>query len=197
MAADRLVPSPARRVLLVGWDGADWKLASPLIDAGQMPQLANIVEHGAAGSLASFPPYLSPMLWNSIATGKYPHQHGITGFAASDPATGRLQPMASTQRRCKALWNILSEHGLNASVVGWFVSHPAENVTGICITENFARPVPREAPWPLPPGAVHPPELAEEFAALRLRPEEVEHGILRLFIPRMAEIDLQKDHRPE
>lgn len=189
--------APAKRVLLVGWDGADWKIASPLIDAGELPQLANIVNHGASGPLASLPPYLSPMLWNSIATGKYADQHGILGFTTTDPATGNLAAITSTQRKCKALWNILGERGRTAHVVGWFASHPAENTTGVCVTEAFPRPVAKGARWPLAPGSVHPPALAPELSELRLRPEEVEHDLLKLFVPRAAEIDLAKDKRME
>lgn len=189
--------SAPRKVLLVGWDGADWKVASPLIDGGQMPQFANLVAHGTSGNLASQPPYLSPMLWNSIATGKRPHQHGILGFISVDPQSGRLRPMASTERRCKAFWNILSEHGKIAHVVGWFASHPAENITGVCVSEAWPRPVPKGAPWPLPTGAVHPPEAAAELADLRVRPEDVDLGILKLLIPRISEIDLARDKRPE
>lgn len=193
----RSVNPPAKRVLLIGWDGADWKIASPLIDAGEMPQLANLVQHGASGPLASLPPFLSPMLWNSIATGKYADQHGITGFASADPQSGKLRPMQSTQRRCKALWNILGEHGLKTHVVGWFASHPAENVTGVCITEAYPRPVAKGAAWPTPVGSVHPPELADEFAELRVRPEDIAPEIIRLFIPRISEIDLARDRRPD
>lgn len=167
------------------------------MESGQLPQLANLVANGASGPLSSLPPYLSPMLWNSIATGKYADQHGILGFTNTDPVTGQLAAITSTQRRCKALWNILGEQGLKAHVLGWFASHPAENVTGICVTEAFPRPVPRDAPWPLAPGSVHPPELADEFAELRLRPEDVDRDILRLFVPRAAEIDLAKDKRLE
>ncbi len=197
MSVPRSAHPPAKRVLLVGWDGADWKIASPLMDAGELPQLANLVAHGASGPLASLPPYLSPMLWNSIATGKYADQHGILGFTTTDPVSGRLAAITSTQRKCKALWNILGEHGLAAHVLGWFASHPAENVTGVCVTEAFPRPVAKAADWPLAAGSIHPPELADEFAGLRLRPEDVSPDILRLFIPRIAEIDLTKDRRPE
>ena len=185
------------KVLLVGWDGADWQVASPLIDAGRMPQFANLVAHGTAGNLASQPPYLSPMLWNSIATGKRPHKHGILGFTSVDPQTGRLRPSTSTQRRCKALWNILSEHGKVAHVVGWFASHPAENVNGVSVSEAWPRPVPKDAPWPVPAGAVHPPEVATELADVRVRPEDIDLNVLRLLIPRLEEIDLSRDKRPE
>lgn len=198
MTSPSSIPSaPAQRVLLVGWDGADWKIASPLLDAGELPQLANMVNHGASGPLTSLPPYLSPMLWNSIATGKYADQHGILGFTTTDPATGKLAAITSTQRKCKALWNILGEHGRTAHVIGWFASHPAENLTGVCVTEAFPRPVAKGAPWPLAPGSVHPPALAADLAELRLRPEDVEADLLKLFVPRASEIDLAKDKRLE
>jgi predicted AlkP superfamily phosphohydrolase/phosphomutase/tetratricopeptide (TPR) repeat protein len=188
-------PRSTNRILLVGWDGADWKIASPLMDRGELPQLAEVVEHGASGPLASLPPYLSPMLWNSIATGKYADQHGILGFTTTDPATGKLAPITSTQRQCKAIWNILSEQDLRTHVVGWFASHPAENVNGIYVTESFPRPVARGADWPLATGSIHPKALTEEFAELRLRPEDVDEKIIRLFVPRAHEIDTTKDRR--
>lgn len=34
----------AKRLLLVGWDAADWQLMHPLIDAGRMPHLGRLVE---------------------------------------------------------------------------------------------------------------------------------------------------------
>ena len=35
--------APRKRVLLVGWDAADWKVIHPLLDAGKLPVLARIV----------------------------------------------------------------------------------------------------------------------------------------------------------
>jgi predicted AlkP superfamily phosphohydrolase/phosphomutase len=58
------------KVLLLGWDAADWKVISPLLDAGEMPNLERLVSTGVIGNLATLQPVLSPMLWTSIATGK-------------------------------------------------------------------------------------------------------------------------------
>src|SRR6476469_9900525 len=68
------------RLLLVGWDAADWKLVDPLIAKGEMPHLASIIRDGVRGNLATIAPPLSPMVWTSIATGKRPYKHGIHGF---------------------------------------------------------------------------------------------------------------------
>ena len=58
-----------QRLLLVGWDSADWKLMHPLIDAGHLPGVARLVESGTSGNITTLEPQLSPMLWTSTATG--------------------------------------------------------------------------------------------------------------------------------
>ena len=60
----------AQRVLLIGWDAADWAMIRPLLDAGKMPALAKLIARGVSGNLATIQPMLSPMLWTTIATGK-------------------------------------------------------------------------------------------------------------------------------
>ena len=71
------------KVLLIGWDGADWKVIHPLMDEGRMPALKIMVEQGTIANLATLRPVLSPMLWTSIATGMRPFKHGVLGFTKS------------------------------------------------------------------------------------------------------------------
>ena len=35
---------PSRKVLLIGWDAADWKLITPLLEAGHLPCLGRLIE---------------------------------------------------------------------------------------------------------------------------------------------------------
>lgn len=191
-----LTPQPGRKLLLIGWDAADWKVIHPLLDGGAMPNLRRVIEGGVMADLATLQPVLSPMLWNSIATGQRAERHGILGFTEVDEATGTVRPVSSLSRRVKALWNILGQVGCRTHVFNWFASHPAEPVNGICVTDAFARHFPApEAPFPLLPGTVHPAEQAPAFEALRLRPEEVDSSILQLFVPRAAEVDQAQDRR--
>ena len=70
-----------------------------------MPNLQGLVEEGVSGNLATLEPTLSPMLWNSIATGKRAGAHGIHGFTDVHPETGDVVPVSSLQRRCnQARW---------------------------------------------------------------------------------------------
>ena len=48
-----------KRLILVGWDSADWKLINPLLDAGEMPGMAWLVEGGVSGNLATMEPQLT------------------------------------------------------------------------------------------------------------------------------------------
>ena len=184
----------AKKVLLIGWDAADWKIINPLLDQGLMPTLDDFVDHGVIGNLATLRPILSPMLWNSIATGKRPDKHGILGFMEPDPQTGGVRPVTSTSRKVKALWNILTQRGYKAHVLGWFAGHPAEPIGGISVSDLFPYAVgPLDKPWPLPPGAVHPESMRDQFAKLRMHPAEVSEAAILPWIPRAAEIDQEKD----
>src|SRR5271170_7916628 len=120
-----------RRVLLLGWDAADWKIIHPLVEAGKMPVLARLLEYGISGQILTLQPALSPILWNSIATGKRADKHGILGFMEPSPDGQGVRHVSSTSRRAKALWNILSQQGLRSHIVNWFASHPAEPIDGI------------------------------------------------------------------
>jgi predicted AlkP superfamily phosphohydrolase/phosphomutase/tetratricopeptide (TPR) repeat protein len=184
----------AKKVLLIGWDAADWKIINPLLDQGLMPTLDDFVNHGVIGNLATLRPILSPMLWNSIATGKRPDKHGILGFMEPDPQTGGVRPVSSTSRKVKAIWNILTQRGYKAHVLGWFAGHPAEPINGISVSDLFPYAVgPLDKEWPLPPGAVHPENLRDTFAKLRMHPSEVSEAAILPWIPRAAEIDQEKD----
>ena len=189
------MPEPiATRLLLIGWDAADWQMMHPLIDAGRMPHLKRLVETGVIGNLSTLQPVLSPLLWTSIATGKRAYLHGVHGFVEPTPDGTALRPTASSTRLCKALWNILAQSGKRCQALGWFASHPAENINGACVSQLFHVAPASATPddWPVQPHGVYPPELADDLAELRFHPAEVTGPMLLPFIPLAAQLD-QRD----
>ncbi|MFN8236985.1 MAG: alkaline phosphatase family protein [Chitinophagales bacterium] len=183
------------KVLLIGWDSADWKIINPLLDAGQLPALQSLIENGVCGNISTLDPPLSPMLWTSIATGMRPHKHGILGFLEPDSTGKNLRQTHVTSRKVKALWNILQQNGLKSNVVGWWPSHPAEPISGTMVsnfyqTANFA-----ETPekWELKEGCVHPKELNDKLAELRVHPAELTEAHILPFVPDAAKINQEKD----
>ncbi|HEY4089209.1 MAG TPA: alkaline phosphatase family protein, partial [Bryobacteraceae bacterium] len=185
-----------RKVLLIGWDAADWKVIHPLMDAGKMPNVQRLVESGAMGHIATLQPPLSPMLWTSIATGKRPYKHGIHGFSEPTPDGRGVQPVTNLSRKAKAVWNILNQNGKRSVVIGWWPSHPAEPIRGVMVSDHYHRAFrPLDQGWPLPAHAVHPPELTETLADLRMHPDLLMPEMVLPFIPKAAEIDQENDKR--
>jgi len=184
------------KLLLIGWDAADWKIINPLIERGEMPTLERFLDGGVMGDMTTLEPILSPMLWNSIGTGKRADKHGILGFTEVDPDSGSVRPVTSTSRKAKALWNILSQRGFRSNVVSWFGGHPAEPINGAVVSDAFTRGFAGDQlAWPLITHTIHPPRLAAKMAELRVRPDEINEEIILTFVPRAREVDQATDPR--
>lgn len=126
---------PPKRWIVVGWDGADWKYALPLLDAGKLPHLAALMRNGAYGDMHSFKPTWSPVLWTTVATGVDPGRHGILawGRVAKRGAKER-RLFTNADRRVHAIWNLLTERGRKSLIVGYHNTYPAERVEGLMVS---------------------------------------------------------------
>ena len=49
----------AKKLLVIGWDAADWKIIHPLMDAGHMPTLEKMINNGVMGNIATLDPPFS------------------------------------------------------------------------------------------------------------------------------------------
>jgi predicted AlkP superfamily phosphohydrolase/phosphomutase/tetratricopeptide (TPR) repeat protein len=184
----------ANKVLIIGWDAADWKIINPLLDAGLMPALESLINKGVMGDIATLDPVLSPILWTSIATGKTGDKHGILNFVEPIPETSEIRPVTSTSRRCKALWNILSQNDLKSNIIGWWPSNPAEPINGAMVS-NFYQKVGSETAkdWLMQPGTIFPERLAQTLAEYRVHPMELTSEHILPFVPKAHSVDQQKD----
>ncbi len=191
-----------RRLLLVGWDSADWKIMQPLIDRGQLPGVANLAKKGVSGDCTTLEPQLSPMLWTSIATGKMAYHHGVHGFTEVDAESGRVVPVSAATRKCRTVWEILGERGLKSHVVGWFATQGERHPHG-CVVSNLFPHLGTvsegqdPADWAPPPvGTYWPKDLGRDLDELRLAPFEIDADeILRLLVPELHQIDQRRDKR--
>ncbi len=191
--------SGKRRLLVVGWDSADWKVIRPLMEAGQLPMLQAMVDQGSHGDFATLEPSLSPMLWTTMATGRHPVDHGVHGF--TEVRDGRVLPISASTRRCSAVWNILSRHGLRTNLVSWFASHGERDPNVRLISNLYPHEpkgdVAKPSEWaPSPSGTFWPESIAADFDPLRVHPNSLTQDVVRMFIPRLSEVDLEKDLRP-
>jgi len=183
--AERLVSrerAARRKVLVLGWDAADWLILRPLMDAGRMPNLARLVRSGASGDLQSTRPLLSPIVWTTIASGKPMMEHGIVDFVEVDRSSGERVPVTSTTRKVHTLWTIATAMGLRSDVVGYWATWPAEKILGRMITERVAYQLFSFARQDDPEGKVHPTELWPRVADLVVPADRIGYEQVRRFL---------------
>ena len=177
----------AGRVVVIGIDGADWRVIRPLMDRGELPNFSRIVAEGTSGVLRSMEPSASPSLWTTVATGVSPERHGIHGFVVPEPSGG-VRPVTSSMRRTPAFWNILPQFGRRAGVVGWLVTWPAEPVDGFVVSAYLPYLYNWSTGRPLKgtivdgiPRQTHPPELIDELSVLKVAPADLEPALMARF----------------
>lgn len=185
-----------RKIILIGWDAADWKIMNPLIDSGKMPALSKMIDSGCMGNISTLEPAISPILWTSIATGKTGDKHGILGFTETDEITKTILPALSTSRKTKAIWNILQQNGYKTHQIGWWATYPLEKLNGISVSDLYAKTnIEKGAPQPSMLDSVYPSEFKELFNLFRLTPFDIGGPLLLPFVPQAGEINQDKDRK--
>jgi predicted AlkP superfamily phosphohydrolase/phosphomutase/tetratricopeptide (TPR) repeat protein len=183
------------KLLLIGWDAADWNIIWPLIGQGKMPALKKLIENGVYGNMSTMSPPYSPMLWTSVATGKTPDKHGILGFIEVTPDAKTVRPVTTTSRKTRALWNIFHNQGLTSNLVGWWPSFPAEPINGYVVSDRFQKTHqdPKKQ-TPMSEFSIHPWNKKNDFKNLRMFPFEITEAHLYPFVPRAHDVD-QDNHK--
>ena len=142
----------AGKIVVIGVDGADWRIIDPWIKDGYLKHLNEIISEGARGTLIStIPPFTLPA-WTSIFTGVNPGKHGIADNLIR--IGDEIRPALSIHRKVPLLWKSVGNFGLKSIVVNDPVTYPPERINGIMVT-GFLTPSNSNS-------YVYPPEMKEE-----------------------------------
>lgn len=133
MQAHAHTARPARRALVIGLDGATFRLIRPWAEAGHLPHMARLLQEGAWGHLRSTIQPSSEQAWASFATGVQNGKHGIYGFVRRVPGTYQLEYVNGRHQRARTLWRILSDRGRPVIVLNVPMTYPPEPVHGVLI----------------------------------------------------------------
>lgn len=125
------------KLIILGLDGAAWEVLSPLMEQGRLPNFRRLIDDGVWGRLRTVRPIYSPLIWTTMLTGKNKEKHGITGYLDQQQKKGEIIPNSRLNRKCLALWNILSNQGYLVGIVGPWVSWPAEPVNGFMLSDRI------------------------------------------------------------
>jgi predicted AlkP superfamily phosphohydrolase/phosphomutase len=118
---------------VIGLDGATFDLIDPLVRAGRLPTIADLLAKGVRGRLMSTIPAATVPAWPSFMTGKSPARHGVFDFFKRD-AHGKQRLVSSRDIRGPTLWRYLSDHGRRCIVLNVPCTYPPESINGVLVS---------------------------------------------------------------
>ncbi|HEY7369003.1 MAG TPA: alkaline phosphatase family protein [Thermoanaerobaculia bacterium] len=77
---------PPGRVVVLGFDGVDAAVTKQMLDAGRLPNLAELARRGGFSPLTPTVPAQTPVSWATFTTGLDPGGHRIFDFLKRNPA---------------------------------------------------------------------------------------------------------------
>ncbi|MFI5198198.1 MAG: alkaline phosphatase family protein [Thermoanaerobaculia bacterium] len=89
LAASGLQAAVPPRVIVLGFDGADYTLVAKAIAEGRLPNLAALAAKGGFSALTPTIPAQTPVSWSTFSTGLSPGRTMIFDFLKRDPKTYR------------------------------------------------------------------------------------------------------------
>lgn len=160
------------KVVIIGFDGANWQTIDPLIKKGKLPFLKKLKEESAWANFETFKPAKSNVVWTSIASGKTMLKHGILDFAYLK-RNGIKVPYTKADRREPMIWQILDAYKKRCTVINWWCSHPPDKIKGVMVSDHFRRiirkSVRRKNEIDSFSGAVFPASFFEKLSRLEMR----------------------------
>jgi predicted AlkP superfamily phosphohydrolase/phosphomutase len=130
-----MVPHRRRsRLLIIGLDGATFRVLDPLLEEGVLPHLRGIMERGVRGVLRSTIPTNSASAWVSFMTGKNPGKHGVFEFQVRTNPGGQRTISSSRSIHGETLWQILSRRGLRVVAMNIPMTYPPQPVNGALVS---------------------------------------------------------------
>ena len=151
------------RVLLIGWDGADWRILDPLIEQGALPNLQALAARGSRSTLKSTIPTHSWAAWPSFMTGVNPADHGVYDILETVPGTHKQYPVTFKSIKERTFLADLDAAGKEAVYADLPLTFPPPDIKGKLLAggvlpkgRQFAHPadLPETleragAPWPI------------------------------------------------
>ena len=150
----RLRKAQVRKIIFLGMDGLDPKLAEKYMAEGKMPNFSRLRTEGSYRRLRTTFPALSPVAWSTFATGVNPGKHNMFDFLNRNLVSylpelasskvyppkrvwkiGRYRiplsrPAIEMRRKSQPFWKILGEHFIPSTIIRVPLTFPPEKFNG-------------------------------------------------------------------
>ena len=142
------------KILIVGLDGATFRIIKPLVSEGKLPTFSNLMKNGVHGTLRSTIPPITAPAWTSFTTGKNPGKHGLFHFTTFKKNSYDYSLVNSTLIKSKTMFRLASEAGKRVISINVPITYPPEELNGIVVSGMLS---PRNATF------THPASLSQKL----------------------------------
>jgi predicted AlkP superfamily phosphohydrolase/phosphomutase len=156
----RTSPTTGLKTLLVGIDAGCFNVLDPLVESGEVPCLASLIQDGVSDVLESQVPPWTASAWPSLYTGVNPGKHGVYGFLSFDGYDWDIVNASHIQEL--TLWELLDRNDISSVVVNAPLTYPPPSIDG-AVVPGYVAP---EHPQCHPEGLFE--ELTDEIGEYRV-----------------------------
>lgn len=144
-------------LLVIGIDGATFKVINPLRKRGILPNIDGLIKEGVRANLESTFPPVSPAAWTSLATGKNPGKTGVfDGLNVVDRENFELNAISSSDiRKSSPFWDYLDREGKKIGIINYPFLNPVYEVNGFMVSGIGSDPNDSKV--------MYPPEIKKEL----------------------------------
>lgn len=131
-----------KKMIIIGWDGATFKVLDQMIAKNIMPNLKTILKRGVRSDLYSTIPPITGPSWTSFRTGKKPENHGLFSFFEPPDNSldlGEIKRHTSKNIDGISYWNILESYNKKNIIVDLPLTDPVEKLNGIMVSGLMTR----------------------------------------------------------
>ena len=121
------------RVILIAWDGADWRILDPLLGQGALPNLQALLDRGQRDVLRSTIPTHSWSAWPSFLTGVDPVDHGVYDILETAPGTHKQYPVTFKSIKTRTFLEDLTAAGKRVLMLDVPLTFPPPKISGTLI----------------------------------------------------------------
>ncbi|HXG95458.1 MAG TPA: alkaline phosphatase family protein [Blastocatellia bacterium] len=122
------------KTVIIGLDGATFDIIAPMIEAGRLPALAQLMREGAHAPLRSTILPNSFPGWASCTTGTSEGMHGVFSPFIKNKSSYTVRAMSGRDIMTRPVWDILTEHGGRSGVLNVPTTYPPEPLNGLMVT---------------------------------------------------------------
>ena len=133
-----------KKVIVIGLDGFEPKIAEAMMARGELPNLLKLREQGGYSRLKTTASAQTPVAWSTFSTGTTPGGHGIFDFLTRDTKTylplmalsryeqknAFVLPKVVNMRRGTPFWDLLSAKDVESTILRIPCAYPPDKVKG-------------------------------------------------------------------